>query len=104
MRLKACFVVFDLQMCRALSALPSPLWGGVGGEVGGGGREIEGTIAPPPSPALPHKGGGSRSSMLRVLSPFYRTRFDCPDSALDGMHRRSDASRDYAARYDVKNA
>src|SRR4051794_15167954 len=45
-----------------LSALPSPLWGGVGG----GGAEISSPVsqnAPPPSPALTHKGGGSRPNL-----------------------------------------
>src|SRR5260370_39762967 len=51
--------------------LPSPLWGGVGG----GGREGEAPalrIVPPPSPALPHKGGGSRPSVPPALTPFHR--------------------------------
>src|SRR5258708_25703409 len=42
--------------------LPSPLWGGVGG----GGSEILAPQLPnalPPSPALPHKGGGSTPSL-----------------------------------------
>src|SRR5262249_29408724 len=59
---------FDRQTRRTLGALPSPLWGGVGG--GGGGRAIEAPMvpnSPPPSPALPHKGGGSRPSL--PLSP-----------------------------------
>src|SRR5262249_17951712 len=41
--------------------LPSPLWGGVGG----GGREMWHSIAitsRPPTPTLPHKGGGRRDS------------------------------------------
>src|SRR5580700_125484 len=41
------------------SLLPSPLWGGVGG----GGRAIRRTCATtsrPPTPTLPHKGGGRR--------------------------------------------
>src|SRR5262245_18696181 len=42
-----------------LGRLPSPLW------VGGGGRRLREwscITAPPPSPPLPHKGGGSRPS------------------------------------------
>ena len=47
--------------------LPSPLWGGAGG----GGREVRCkrrrplVTSRPPSPTLPHKGGGSRSRKLR---------------------------------------
>src|SRR5262249_5134008 len=47
---------------------PSPLWGGVRG----GGRCVRRCsciTAPPPSPPLPHKGGGSRPSLSRVLAP-----------------------------------
>src|SRR5262245_56830753 len=57
----------DAEQCRALGGLPSPLWGGVGG----GGHAIDAPVcpsAPPPSPALPHKGGGSTPSLL--LAPF----------------------------------
>src|SRR5262249_47455937 len=49
-----------------LDLLPSPLWGGVGG----GGPKIGAPMlpnAPPPSPALPHKGGGSTPSARPVL-------------------------------------
>src|SRR5262245_52961008 len=66
------FVLEALQH-RALGALPSPLWGGVGG----GGSAILSQVAPPylaaspPSPTLPHKGGGgSRPSWPLVLIPF----------------------------------
>src|ERR1700730_11328579 len=55
------------ETCSKLSVLPSPLWGGVEG----GGRGISPPTvrnAPPPSPTLPHKGGGSRPSLRRVLS------------------------------------
>src|SRR5580704_8355443 len=53
--------------------LPSPLWGGVGG----GGRGIRQHFCQnsrPPSPALPHKGGGSRLSLQRALSTFHDER------------------------------
>src|SRR5713226_4400927 len=53
---KALFVVFDPQMCRALGALPSPLWGGVGG----GGREIRDACVAKratPLPSPPPQGG-----------------------------------------------
>src|SRR5947208_3554318 len=46
---------------KKLGVLPSPLWGGVGG----GGRSLWTQLAQqqrPPSPPLPHKGGGSRPS------------------------------------------
>src|SRR5215472_14707538 len=39
--------------------LPSPLWGGVGGG-GRGRRHFRATSARPPTPTLPHKGGGNR--------------------------------------------
>src|SRR5262249_38409026 len=42
-----------------LGVLPSPLWGGVGGG-GPSVREESCVTASPPSPRLPHKGGGSR--------------------------------------------
>src|SRR5262249_62394873 len=51
-------VGFSRLSYHEFGALPSPLWGGVGG----GGSESEALIllhAPPPSPTLPHKGGGS---------------------------------------------
>src|SRR5260221_14303800 len=57
-----------------LGVLPSPLWGGVGG----GGPEVDARLlphAPPPSPTLPHKGGGSRPS---VPHPAPRQRGDEP--------------------------
>src|SRR5712691_8758673 len=57
-------------MCSTLGVLPSPLWGGVGG----GGREMEASTLPnasPPSPTLPHKGGGSRPSLPLALIPLY---------------------------------
>src|SRR5262249_59038027 len=45
------------------AVLPSPLWGGVaGGDPGT--RQRRCVTAPPPSPSLPHKGGGSRPSPL----------------------------------------
>src|SRR5262249_61778394 len=62
-------LVLDGQRCRILGVLPSPFWGGVGG----GGRAMflrwrhHHVTAPPPSPALPHKGGGSRPSSLLAL-------------------------------------
>src|SRR5207247_8659712 len=49
--------------------LPSPLWGGVGG----GGRSLARVRCPyelPPSPALPHKGGGSTPRLPLRLIPF----------------------------------
>src|SRR5262245_1690805 len=49
---------------RRLSASPSPLWGGVRG----GGRSWRTRIVQqrrPPSPSLPHKGGGNRPSLGR---------------------------------------
>jgi hypothetical protein len=58
----------DAERCRGLGVLPSPLWGGVGG----GGRSVGHQscfTAPPPSPPLPHKGGGSRPSLLRAITP-----------------------------------
>src|SRR6476646_8069210 len=69
------------NVCRALGMLPppcsvrlpSPLWGGVGG----GGRGWRTQLAPqlrPPSPALPHKGGGSRLSLPIELIPLQRNR------------------------------
>src|SRR5262249_52313943 len=49
---------------RMLGVFPSPLWGGVRG---GGDcvRQRRRVTAPPPSPALPHKGGGSIPSSGR---------------------------------------
>src|SRR4051794_11203712 len=44
---------------HTFGVLPSPLWGGVGGG-GSGWRTLLGRQLRPPSPALPHKGGGSR--------------------------------------------
>src|SRR5262245_49062768 len=49
---------------HALGAFPSPLWGGVRG----GGRCVRQRrriTASPPSPPLPHKGGGSRPRSRR---------------------------------------
>src|SRR6478736_2821393 len=84
----------DAKQCRALSALPSPLWGGVGG--GGGGLRTHLTQQPrPPSPALPRRksglpdlrkisrdpgkpgarGGGSRPSLPLIISPPRRSAF-----------------------------
>src|SRR5215510_9231337 len=55
-----------------LGVLPSPLWGGVGGG-GTSVREESCVTASPPSPPLPHKGGGSRPNAL--LAPgMYRQR------------------------------
>src|SRR5262245_20031384 len=51
--------------------LPSPYWGGVGG----GGRAVEAPSmpkAPPPSPTLPRKGGGSTPSKWRENAPSAR--------------------------------
>src|SRR5262249_58184840 len=52
---------------RGLGVFPSPLWGGVRG---GGGRvgQRRCITASPPSPTLPHKGGGSRPSLPLVDS------------------------------------
>src|SRR6478672_618126 len=84
----------DAKQCRALSALPSPLWGGVGG--GGGALRTHLTQQPrPPSPALPRRksglpdlrkisrdpgkpgarGGGSRPSLPLIISPPRRSAF-----------------------------
>src|SRR6266498_4692674 len=55
---------------RVLGGLPSPLWGGAGG----GGQYWGTRFAPqqrPPSPPLPHKGGGSRPSSLRAMIPLH---------------------------------
>src|SRR5262249_44713921 len=51
---------------------PSPLWGGVRG----GGRSWRTHLVQqqrPPSPTLPHKGGGSRPSLSLALTPTHRT-------------------------------
>src|SRR6516162_3562649 len=60
---------------RALGALPSPLWGGVGG----GGSAIPAQVAPAsshrttPTPALradpPHKGEGKMEFVARAVAP-----------------------------------
>src|SRR5262245_30448825 len=53
---------------RALGALPSPLWGGVGG----GGRKIGAPMLPnalPPSPTLPHKGGREHTVFAARVDP-----------------------------------
>jgi hypothetical protein len=42
--------------------LPSPLWGGVGGG-GRGMGHFRASTSRPPTPTLPHKGGGSRSAV-----------------------------------------
>src|SRR5262249_49093593 len=83
------FVVLDALHCRALGALSSPLWGGVGG----GGSAIlrwwchRDLTAPPPSPSLPHKGGGSRPSLPVSMTPAL-------ESLLSGMRfRRARRSR-----------
>src|SRR5262249_12365867 len=66
----ACLFVLEAQRRRALGAFPSPLWGGVRG--GGGAIDALALLhARPPSPTLPHKGGGSRPSSPRVLIPFH---------------------------------
>src|SRR5260370_29187000 len=84
----------DLRFPRcALGALPSPLWGGVGG----GGREIRALSvrhALPPSPALPHKGGGST---LR-LPPAHRTTF--PDGAALAIFSHNSERNCFAPAYD----
>src|SRR5262245_60873525 len=65
---KACSFVLEARWRHMLGVLPSPLWGGVWG----GGRAIfrrwrrRHLTVPPPSPPLPHKGGGSRPSVPRV--------------------------------------
>src|SRR5262245_20936640 len=78
------------EPCRGLGALPSPLWGGVGGGGPSVGHRSRFT-APPPFPPLPQpaaglpasgksrsaqtpasrglSGGGSRPSLLRATSP-----------------------------------
>src|SRR5437899_12962655 len=51
------------RLRRKLGALPSPLWGGAGG----GGRSWLTRLEQqqrPPSPTLPHKGGGSTPTPL----------------------------------------
>jgi len=61
--------VLDAEQRRTFGALPSPLWGGVGG----GSREIGARTlphAPPPSPTLPHKGGGSTPRLPLEAIPF----------------------------------
>src|SRR6266481_1962438 len=64
-RLPSCYrgIAFGVTLL-----LPSPLWGGVGG----GGRGVWHHCAitsRPPTPTLPHKGGGSRRAPCRVQSP-----------------------------------
>src|SRR5262249_61209321 len=63
---------------RKRSAFPSPLWGGVRG----GGRCVGQRpciTASPPSPTLPHKGGGSRPSL-------WREQTECAASAAVAQH------------------
>src|SRR5262249_41113639 len=64
---RSVLVNLNLNRCSSLGALPSPLWGGVGG--GGGAMFLRWRhphlAASPPSPALPHKGGGSTPSAER---------------------------------------
>src|SRR5216683_291665 len=62
-RNSGCGCIGDGGSCFSLSVLgfllPSPLWGGVGG----GGRRMGHIlchISRPPTPTLPHKGGGGR--------------------------------------------
>ena len=65
-------VVWSLNGIPVLG-LPSPLWGGVGG---GGSPDVE-CSAIPPSPSLPHKGGGMRNSVwAHAIAPWitHRTR------------------------------
>src|SRR5262249_1323801 len=60
----------DVNPCRGLGGLPSPLWGGVGG----GGSSWRTPLAQqlrPPSPPLPHKGGGSRPSLPHCCRPTF---------------------------------
>src|SRR5438067_388452 len=66
---------------RNLGALPSPLWGGVGG---GGPSWLMRLVRqrPPPSPALPRKGGGSRPSSRLGLDSSRRTHLPARGIAL----------------------
>src|SRR5439155_8872465 len=55
------------SMSHKLGVLPSPLWGGAGG----GGRSLLTRLVKqqrPPSPTLPHKGGGSAPGLPRVAT------------------------------------
>src|SRR4051794_2263320 len=51
---------------------PAAGWGGVGGG-GSSWRKYLAQQQRPPSPALPHKGGGSRPSLPHELTPFNGT-------------------------------
>src|SRR6202040_1902217 len=101
--------------CSKLGALPSPLWGGVGG----GGRGIWPPRCKPrhdpPSPTLPHKGGGSRQSLRRLLSTRHRNtvrtrsafttrcfQVRCPDIMFCALAGRSDRARNAGAQFSCR--
>src|SRR5215475_15171414 len=79
-----------MESRRLLGALPSPLWGGVGG----GGRAIMQTwrdrhlTASPPSPTLPHKGGGSGESGAELRRERSRGGAQCRRLRADGGRAR----------------
>jgi hypothetical protein len=75
------------QRRHAFGVFPSPLWGGVrgGGRCVGQDRCIP---APPPSPTLPHKGGGSKLSLPRVLTPFHKRAVVCSRREVKRCARR----------------
>src|SRR5262245_51532884 len=82
---------------RALGVLPSPLWGGVGG----GGRCVRQrscVTALPLSPALPHKGGGRRPSLLLPLAFLREHRLDAARECPRGAGRNAQASARQARR------
>ncbi len=63
-----------------------------GGGVGGGGRSWRRPLAQqqgPPSPPLPHKGGGSRPSPPHALVPFHSITSSAVASSLSGTVRPS---------------
>ena len=71
LEISACPDRLDARQRRTLGDLPSPLWGGVGG----GGSSWRTHLVKqllPPSPPLPHKGGGSRPRLPHELIPFQR--------------------------------
>src|SRR4051794_41119108 len=86
----------ERSACRALGVLPSPLWGGVGG----GGSSWRTHLVKqqrPPSPPLPHKGGGSRPSLPLERSPISAPRGELLRLAMDRRVRPGDDSLSWAA-------
>jgi hypothetical protein len=56
------------KFAASRSVFPSPLWGGVRG----GGLDISARAELPPSPTLPHKGGGSKPRRAVRTEPIAR--------------------------------